>query len=385
MSKIISLHQPFFKGNEKKYILKCLDSTWISTSGNLIKKFEEKIKKFTKTKYTTACINGTSALHIGLKICGVKKNDEVIAPSITFIAPINAIKYCNAEPVFMDSDNFFNIDIEKVILFLNKNTYMKNNHCYNKITKKRISAVIIVHVWGNLVDLDSLILICKKKKIKIIEDASEALGSFYSKGMFKNKHAGTIGDVGCLSFNGNKIITSGAGGMILTNKKSLSKNAEYLINQAKDNSKYYIHNEIGYNFRLTNLHSAIGLAQLEKINEILKIKKNIHNHYKKIFNKIKGIDILENPSFSRSNNWLNILRVGKDFKKNIKWIEKKLKKNNIECRFIWWPNHKQKQYLKNFKYKITNTDNLINYSLCLPSSINIKKNDIIKIANLINE
>ena len=287
MSKIISLHQPFFKGNEKKYLLKCLDSTWISTSGSLIKKFEEKIKKFTKTKYSTACINGTSALHICLKICGVKKDDEVIAPSITFIAPINAIKYCNAEPVFMDSDNFFNIDVDKVINFLNKNTYIKSNHCYNKITKKRISAIIIVHVWGNLVNLDSLILICKKKKIKIIEDASEALGSFYSKGKFKNKHAGTIGDVGCLSFNGNKIITSGAGGMILTNKKSLSKNAEYLINQAKDNSKYYIHNEIGYNFRLTNLHSAIGLAQLEKINEILKIKKIFITFTKKNFLKLK--------------------------------------------------------------------------------------------------
>lgn len=385
MPKIISLHEPFFKGNEKKYILKCLESTWISTAGNLIKKFEEQIKKFTKTKHSIACINGTSALHIGLKICGVKKNDEVIAPSITFIAPINAIKYCNANPIFMDSDNFFNIDTKKVVNFLNSSTYMRNNHCYNKRTKKRISAIIVVHVWGNLVDLDDLVFICKKKNIKIVEDASEALGSFYSKGTFKNNHAGTIGDVGCLSFNGNKIITSGAGGMILTNKKLLSKKASYLINQAKDNNKYFIHNEIGYNFRLTNLHSAIGLAQIEKINKILKIKKNIHNLYKNIFNKINGLSILENPNFSKSNNWLNILSVSKDFKRSILWIEKKLKKNNIESRFVWLPNHKQKQYLKNFKYKITNTDNLVNYSLCMPSSINIKKNDIIKIAKLINE
>ena len=260
---------------------------------------------------------------------------------------------------------------------------MKKKYCYNKKTKKRISAIIIVHVWGNLVNLDALVSLCKKKNIKIVEDASEALGSFYSNGIYKNNHAGTIGDIGCLSFNGNKIITSGAGGMILTNKKKLSEQAKYLINQAKDNSKYYVHNEIGYNYRLTNLHSAIGLAQMENIKKILNTKRKIHNYYREILNKINGISILENPSFSKSNNWLNILKVKKGFKNNIELIEKKLKKNNIECRFIWMPNHKQKQFLNSFKFKITNCESLINSSLCMPSSINLKKSDILKIAKII--
>ena len=385
MSKKIPLHQPFFQGNEKKYLLKSLNSTWISTSGNLITKFEDKIKKFTKAKYASACMNGTSAIHIGLKICGVKKGNEVIAPAITFIAPINAINYCEASPIFMDSDDYFNIDIKKVVNFLNENTFMKNNCCHNKKTKKKISAIIIVHVWGNLVDLDKLLSICKKKRIKIVEDASESLGSFYLMGKLKKKHSGTVGDVGCLSFNGNKIITSGAGGMIITNNNLLSKKAKYLITQAKNDSKYYVHNEVGYNYRLTNLHSAIGLAQLEKIKKYLKLKKNIHTIYKKTFNKIEGLKILENPYFSNSNNWLNILRVGKEFGRSVEWIQKKLKKNNIETRYVWKGNHKQKQYLKYFKYKIKKADKLILSSLCLPSSININKNDITKIANLINE
>ena len=162
----------------------------------------------------------------------------------------------------------------------------------------------------------------QKKKIKIVEDASEALGSFYSSGKLKGKHAGTVGDIGCLSFNGNKIITTGAGGMILTNNKLFYEKAKYLTTQAKDNSKYYVHNEVGYNYRLTNLHSAIGLAQIEKLKKIIKLKKNIHILYKKMFSKIKGLKILENPSFSKSNNWLNILKVTKEFKRNTKWIEK---------------------------------------------------------------
>tara|TARA_B100000035_G_C21030934_1_gene568421 strand:+ start:2093 stop:3250 length:1158 start_codon:yes stop_codon:yes gene_type:complete len=385
MSKKIHLLEPSFTGNEKKYLLLCLKSTWISTSGRLIEKFENKIKDFTKSKYAIACMNGTSALHISLKVCGVKKGDEVIAPTITFIAPINAIDYCNADPIFMDADDFHNIDVKKVMSFLNTKTYMKNNFCYNKVTNKRISAIVIVHVWGNLADLENLVQICRKKKIKIVEDASEALGSFYSSGKLKGKHAGTIGDIGCLSFNGNKIITTGAGGMILTNNKLFYEKAKYLTTQAKDNSKYYVHNEVGYNYRLTNLHSAIGLAQIEKLKKIIKLKKNIHILYKKMFSKIKGLKILENPSFSKSNNWLNILKVTKEFKRNTKWIEKKLSDNNIESRFIWKANHKQKQYFNKFKYKIFKSEKIIENSLCLPSSANLKKDDILKIVNLINE
>ena len=384
MSKNLPLHAPNFNTSEKNYLLKCLKSTWISSSGEYINKFEKKISQITGSKFAVACINGTSAIHTALNICGVKKNDEVIVPSITFISPINAVKYCFAKPIFMDCDKYFNVDKKKIIEFLEKKTFSRGGYCINKITKNKISAIILVHVWGNLVDIYDLIRICKKKNIKVIEDASESLGSYYVKKKFKPKHSGTLGDVGCLSFNGNKIITSGGGGMILTKNKKYYTRARYLITQSKDNSKFYKHNNLGYNYRLSNLHSAIGLAQAKKLKIYLYKKKLIHNNYKRHINKIPGLKILENPKYSKSNNWLNILIVSKEYKKDIKWIEKKLKNNNIESRFVWYPNHLQKHLKKHLRYKINNALHMVNNSICLPSSVNLSEVDIIKISKIIN-
>jgi len=374
---MISLHEPLFAGNEKKYVKNCLDQGWVSSAGKYVDIFEKKIAKYTGAKYGIACINGTSALQVSLKLVGVKKGDEVIVPSMTFIAPVNAINYNNAKPVFMDCDKYYTIDIDKTIDFLNKETYTIKKKIYgknititvNKKTRSHIRAMIIVHVFGNAARMEKLVDLCKKKNIALVEDAAESIGTFYKLGRYKKKHTGTIGIIGCLSFNGNKIMTTGGGGMILTNNRKIAEKAKYLTNQAKDDPIYSVHNEVGYNFRLPNILAALGLAQLESLAKYIKNKKIIHQRYKKKINKIKYLSISNTPHFASCNYWLNILEINKKLtKEKISNIIKYFSRNNIEVRPLWYPNHLQKEY-KNFQtYKLDNTNNIYKNRLCLPSS-----------------
>ena len=266
----IPLSVPSIKGNEWEYIKECLDTEWVSSAGKYVELFEDKIAEYTSSKYAVACVNGTSALQVSLKLAGVEPKDEVIVPTLTFVAPINTVAYCNAAPIFMDSDDYHNIDIQKTIEFLKNETVFKNGYTYNKLTNKKISAIVAVHVWGNAVWLDELHGICDEKNIVIVEDASESLGSFYIKGNFKNNHTGSIGKLGCISFNGNKIITTGGGGMLLTNDKILAQKAKHITTTSKVKHKWaFEHDEVGYNYRLPNLNAALGLAQLEQLPKIL--------------------------------------------------------------------------------------------------------------------
>jgi perosamine synthetase len=381
----ISLHEPSFNGNEIKYIEECINSTWVSTSGKFIDKFEIAVKKYLNSKHAIACISGTASLHISLLVADVKKGDEVIVPTITFIAPINAVKYVGADPIFMDVDNFYNIDQNKTIEFITKHTIFKNGYTINKKNKSTIKAIILVHTFGNPCSIDNLRSLCKKRNIKIIEDASESLGSKYTAGNLKNKFTGTIGDIGCISFNGNKIITSGSGGMIMTNSSKLAKKARYLIKQAKDDNLNYIHNSIGYNYGMTNIHAAIGLAQFENIKKILKFKKILYKSYLEKTKSIDGINIVMTPNYATSNHWLNIIQVDKKlFGKDKNSIIKDFAKKNIFVRPVWHPNHLQKMYKKNQCFKIKNANILHNNSICLPSSYNLRKSDLKDIINVLN-
>ena len=379
---MISLHEPLLTGNEWKYVKNCLDQGWVSSKGKYIDIFEKKMAKYTGAKYAVACINGTSALQISLKLAGVKRGDEVIVPSMTFIAPVNAIKYNDAKPVFMDNDEHYTIDVNKTVDFINKETRTVVRKTFgnnlsitiNKKTGNRITAVIVVHVFGNAVSLESLADLCRKKNIALIEDAAESVGTFYTSGKFKNKHTGTVGKIGCLSFNGNKIITTGGGGMILTNNAIIAKKAKYLTTQAKDDPIYSIHNEIGYNFRLTNVQAAMGLAQLESLSEYIKKKKIIHERYKNKINKIEGLAISNAPYFASCNYWLNILEIRKYLSKGkLSKIIKYLSKNSIETRPIWYPNHLQKKYKNYQHYKLKNVNKIYQNRLCLPSSTQLTK------------
>jgi len=374
---MINLHEPFFAGKEFKYIKNCLDSGWVSSAGKYVNIFEKKISKYTGAKYAIACVNGTSALQISLKLVGVKNGDEVIVPSMTFIAPVNAISYNNAKPIFMDCDKYYNIDVNKTLDFINKETRTikkkKSKNSFssitiNKKTGNRIAAIIVVHVFGNAARLKELISLCKIKNIALIEDAAESVGSFYKLDKYKKKHTGTLGIVGCLSFNGNKIVTTGGGGMILTNNKRIAKKAKYFTTQAKDNSLYSIHNEVGYNFRLPNILAALGIAQLGSLSKFLKKKKAIHEIYKKNINKIKHLSISDTPVYAISNYWLNILEIKKNLSKNkLTKIIKNLEKNNIQVRPLWHPNHLQKKYKNCQMYKLNYINKIYKNRLCLPS------------------
>ena len=272
MSKFIPLSVPHLNGNEWKYVKECLDTNWVSSAGKFVDLFEKKIAEYTGAKYAIACVNGTAALQVSLRLAGVQPGDEVIAPALTFIAPINAIAYNGASPVFMDADEYYNIDSAKTIRFIQEETEFKDGFSYNRNTGKRVSAIVPVHVWGNACWLDDLVDVFRARNIAIVEDASESLGTRYTKGKFAGKHTGTIGKLGCISFNGNKIITTGGGGMILADDEGLAAKARYLTTQAKDDEVKYIHNKIGYNFRLTNIQAALGVAQLEQLPSILKKK-----------------------------------------------------------------------------------------------------------------
>ena len=377
--KVINLHEPLFKGNELKYLKDCIKSTWVSTNGKYINKFENRISKFTKANHAIYCINGTHALQMCLKVCGVSRDDEVIVPTLTFVAPINAVCYNNANPIFMDSDNNYNIDQSKTISFIREKTVYKNGKTINRKTKKVIKAIIIVHVFGNAADISDLVNICKKRNIKIIEDASESLGTFYKH---NKTHTGTIGDLGVISFNGNKIITSGGGGMILTNSNKLNERIRYLIYQAKDDAFNYIHDEIGYNFAQTNISAAIGLAQIERIKVILKKKEKIYREYVKLFQKNKNAYVSKVPVISENNYWLNLIRV--NAKKKDYFIKKFISKK-VNVRPIWYPNHLQKSFKACQTYKIKNALILHSESICLPSSYHLAKSDLRRIVSVIND
>ena len=376
----IPLSVPSLNGNELQYVKECIDTEWVSSAGKYVELFEKNIAEYTGSKYAIACMNGTAAIQLSLRLAGVEAGDEVIVSTLTFIAPVNAITYNNAKPIFLDADKYYNLDSEKTIQFIKNETVFKNGFTYNKKTNNRITAIIPVHVWGNACWLDELIEFCNKQNIAVLEDASESLGTFYNAGKYKGKHTGTIGKLGCLSFNGNKIITTGGGGMILADDESLSEKAKYLSTQAKDDPIRYVHDEIGYNFRLTNIQAALGVAQLEQLPAILKRKKEIYDFYQSKIENIKGLSLSKVPDYADNNHWLNLLQIDKKvYNEDRESLMKRLEENGIQSRPVWKLNHEQKPYKNCRSFETSNAKILVENSLCIPSSINLDKEKIIKI------
>jgi len=378
MSKKIFLSEPSFCGNEKKYLNDCIDSGWVSSAGNYVNQFEESIAKYTGVKHAIAMVNGTASIHLALKIAGVHSGHEVIAPTLTFIAPINAISYLGAVPVFMDSDPFFNLDIEKTIDFLKNKVEYKNGQNINKETGNIIKAIVPVHIFGTTIDLAELISICKDRGIAVIEDASESLGSFIGA---DRVHSGTMGDIGCISFNGNKIITCGGGGMILTDSDEFAHQARYLSTQAKDDTFFFLHNEVGFNYRLTNIQAALGQAQFENFSSIKSAKEKIHNFYQNLFSESENIELVSPDKNIESNYWLNVIKFSnKDLQKQA--IQKFLSAD-IEVRPIWHANHLQQPFKDSYAFKIENAPKQIETSLCLPSSVGLSSNEFDRISKVV--
>jgi len=358
------LHEPLFKGNEKKYLEKCIETGYVSYIGKYVNTFERKISKYTGSKNAIALVNGTCALHILLKYFNVGINDEVILPSITFVATANAVAYCKALPHFVDIEKeTLGICPDKLEEYLKKIAIKKKGYCINKETGRKIRVLIAVHVFGIPCKILEIKRICKIYNIKLIEDAAGAMGSF-----LKGKHLGNFSQAGVISFNGNKTITCGGGAIIITENKKMASKIRHLSTTAKKKHPWeYIHDEIGFNYRMTNLNAAIGCAQLENINRIISAKRKNFFLYKKLFKKNKDVQIIQEPNYSKTNYWLITLIIKKN-KKLKNQVLKKLNQSGFQGRSIWKPLHTLKIFEKCPRGKLKNTMDIYNKAINLPSS-----------------
>ncbi|WP_298542688.1 LegC family aminotransferase [uncultured Aquimarina sp.] len=325
----IPLHAPVFKGNEKKYINECIDSTFVSSVGKFVDQFEAEVAKFTGAKHAIATSNGTAALHIALLMAGVNQNDEVITQPLTFIATLNALSYIGAHPIFVDVDkDTLGLSPEKLEYFLSNNTEIINGECINKITKRKIKAVVPMHTFGLPAKIDEIVSVCNNYNIQVVEDAAESLGSYY-----KGKHTGTFGLIGTFSFNGNKTITTGGGGMIITNNDKIAQKTKHITTTAKIPHPWdYEHDMIGYNYRLPNVNAALGCAQMEMLPSILEKKRILSEMYKAFFND-KSLQFIEEPDKTISNYWLNAILLENNQERDE--FLKETNENGVMTRPIW--------------------------------------------------
>lgn len=301
---LVPLHVPVFLGNEKKYLNECVDSTFVSSVGKFVDRFEEMVAEYTGAKKAVVCVNGTNALHMAMMLVGVERNDEVLTQALTFIATCNAISYISAHPVFIDVDRS-TMGLSPVAMkeWLIKNAEIRKDECWNKNTGRRIKACVPMHTFGHPVRIEEIAALCEEWHIELVEDAAESIGSTY-----KGKHTGTFGKVGAISFNGNKTITTGGGGMMLFNDEELGTYAKHITTQAKVPHRWeFRHDHIGYNYRMPNINAALGCAQLENLDRFIADKRQIAAEYAEFFKNIDGIDFFTEPENCFSNYWLNVV------------------------------------------------------------------------------
>ena len=371
---MVLLSGPNINGNEWKYVKDCLDTGWVSSVGSYVSDFEKQISNYVGSKYAIATSSGTTALHLSLLLSEVKNNDLVLVTNITFVATLNAIKYVGASPILIDIDeNSWQIDLDLLANFLDTKTEIRDDRCILKSTGQIIKAIVPVHVLGNMCDMNKLVSICKKHKISLIEDAAESLGS-----SFEGKHTGTFGELGCFSFNGNKIITSGGGGMIVTDNEDFAIRAKHLSTQAKADNFEYFHDAIGYNYRLTNVAAAIGLAPLAQLDNFIKRKHFIKDFY---INSLNDLGDIKFQTVDKNVNlpWLFTIKT-----KNQKKLLKSLNENKLQSRPFWIPMNKLPMFKNELYISINDiSDKVYRSSLSIPCSTNISNNELSKVVNCI--
>jgi perosamine synthetase len=361
----VALHEPYFGGNEWKYVKECLDTGWVSSVGKYVDQFEQKLAEYTGVKRAVAVVNGTAALHVALKLVGVVRDDEVIVPTLTFIATTNAITYCGAVPHFADSEErTLGLDPYKLEAYLQEIAEVGKDGCLNKKTGRRIKAVLPMHTFGHPVDLDPLVEVCQKFKLELIEDAAESLGSFY-----KGRHTGNWGKLSILSFNGNKTITTGGGGAILTNDEELGKMAKHITTTAKLPHKWnFYHDQIGFNYRLPNINAALGCAQLEQLPDFLTKKRALAKRYLDCFSNVRGMRIFCESHFAKSNYWLNALILEREYQQFRDEILETTNSCGVMTRPAWILMHKLPMFDSCPKMDISVADTLEKRIINLPSS-----------------
>ena len=383
MKKFIPLSIPNFEGNEEKYVLDAVHQGWVSTGGAYIVQFEEKLAEFLGVEKAAACQSGTSALHLALVACNVKPGELGIVPTVTFIAAVNPVKYQFAEPVFMDCDDSLCMNPEKLRSFCEKECALQEEYLVYKKTGQIVKAVVVVHVFGNLADMEQIMEIAGQYHLKVIEDATEALGSHFTDGKYAGKMAGTIGDYGAYSFNGNKIITTGGGGAITAKNPSDLDYVKYLSTQAKDDALYYVHNEIGYNYRMTNVQAAIGVAQLELLPEFIQRKQKNYDTYQKCLKKIGLPQLLKFRQGTESNKWFYSFPIPKECAVEVRTLIELLQDEKIQTRPIWGLIHEQKPYQSDIAYEIEKAEE---YSRCIinvPCSTSLTEEEIERVVKVL--
>ncbi len=363
--EFIPLHSPSFIGNEKRYVLESIDSTYVSSVGKFVDLFEQKIKNYTSAKYAIATVNGTSALHMGLLLAGVTRDDLVITQSLSFIATCNAISYLSAEPVFVDIDkDTLGMSPQSLRYFFEKDTLQSNGVCIHKKSGRRISACVPMHTFGHPVKIDLIAEICKSHNVILVEDAAESIGSFY-----KGIHTGNFGMIGVFSFNGNKTITCGGGGMLITNNEDIAKKAKHLTTQAKLPSRWeFVHDDIGYNYRLPNINAALACAQMENIEKIITAKRNLAFSYRSFFNKTPYF-FIEESADSRANYWLNAILANDNVERD-KMLEF-FNDSGVMARPCWMPMHKLKMFENCYRTSLENSEWINDRLINIPSSYNV--------------
>lgn len=384
MDKFVPLSIPNFEGNEKKYVNNALEQGWVSTGGAYITKLEQQMAEYLHTDNVAACQSGTAALHLSLIDAGVRPGDVVLVPPLTFIAAVNPVKYQFAELVFIDCDDSFCMDPEKLQKFCEEECSFRNGILSYK--EKTVKAIVVVHVFGNLADMVSIMKTAEKYHLKVIEDATEALGSKYIEGPLKGKYAGTIGDYGAFSFNGNKIITTGGGGAVTANSPEVVDHIRYLSTQAKDDPHYYIHNEIGYNYRMTNLQAALGVAQMEELPEFVRRKQENYEKYKSLFNGFELGNLTGFREGTSSNKWFYSLEIDRNkVKATMREIITSLEKRGVQTRAIWGLINEQIPYQGEDTYHLEKAPYYAERILNFPSSTQITEEEIEYVVEQIKE
>ena len=372
--QFIPLSVPNLKGNDLAYVTEAIKTEWVSTAGPYIADFEKAAADYVHVPAACACQSGTAGLHLALKVLGIQPGEEVLVPTLTFVAAVNPVHYIGADPVFMDCDDTLTLDPKKLKRFCEEECEFDGNILKNKTSCRKVTALVVVHVFGNLADMEEIMSLAGTYHLKVIEDATEALGSCYREGAYEGRYAGTIGDIGVFSFNGNKIITTGGGGMVVSQNPELTERCRFLSTQAKKDTVYFVHEEIGYNYRMTNLQAALGLAQLEQLEEFIRIKKENYELYQK-----EGIKLLPFRSDIRSNYWFySYLTDNRD------GLIRYLEQHQIQSRPVWKLIHTLKPYAESRAYQIEKAlwyyDRIVN----IPCSSNLEGESVKRVAERIH-
>ncbi|MEG1595338.1 MAG: LegC family aminotransferase [Lachnospiraceae bacterium] len=375
MQDKIPLSVPNFQGNEELYVSRAVREGWVSTGGAYITQFEEKIADFLGVNQAVACQSGTAALHLALIECGVLPGDCVIVPTLTFIAAVNPVKYQFAEPIFMDCDDGLCMDADKLKAYCEQECEYSQGVLRVRKTGQAIRAVVVVHVFGNTANMESIMQTAKKYGLSVIEDATEALGTKFTTGIYQGKYAGTIGDFGAFSFNGNKIITTGGGGMIVAADEKKLAHIQYLSTQAKDDPLFYIHKEVGYNYRMTNVQAAMGVAQMEELREFIRRKRENYSYYKELFSDCQNLRLLDFREGTEANCWFYSLVLELE-NKTVKELVEELGEKGVMTRPIWGLIHEQLPYLDAITYKIEKAEEYAGKIINIPCSTQITKEEM---------